>query len=184
MQATQALRYDPLSRAFHWLTAVAVLIAFVLGPEHFGRQMHQGLDPASRLDIVVHESLGVLVFVLTALRLGWLALRPTPPRIAMPAWMHGLAKLVHLALWLLLLVLPLTALLALGGEGHPLTLLGGVRIEHMPWIAGSAVAGWADWGEVHGTLGDLILWLAGLHAAAAIFHHVVLKDGVLKSMLR
>jgi cytochrome b561 len=33
-------------------------------------------------------------------------------------------------------------------------------------------------------LGDAILWLAGFHAAAAIYHHVVLKDGVLKAMMR
>ncbi len=32
-------------------------------------------------------------------------------------------------------------------------------------------------------LGDAILWLAGMHAAAAIYHHLVLKDGVLASML-
>jgi cytochrome b561 len=44
------------------------------------------------------------------------------------------------------------------------------------------LAGLADWGEVHQFLGDAIMWLAGLHAAAAIFHHVVLKDGVLAAM--
>jgi cytochrome b561 len=36
---------------------------------------------------------------------------------------------------------------------------------------------------VHGLLGDIIMWIAGLHAAAAIVHHVVLKDGVLAAML-
>jgi cytochrome b561 len=36
---------------------------------------------------------------------------------------------------------------------------------------------------VHGLLGDSIIWVAGLHAAAAIFHHAVLKDGVLAAML-
>ena len=85
--------------------------------------------------------------------------------------------------WLLLLALPVTALLALGSESHPLTLLGGVRIERMPMIADSAIAKLADWGDVHKFLGDAIMWLAGLHAAAAIYHHVVLKDGILSSML-
>ena len=80
--------------------------------------------------------------------------------------------------------MPATALLALGSEGHPLTLLGGVRLNEMPWIAQSAVADLADWGEVHGLLGDVILWLSGIHAVAAILHHVLLKDGVLLSMLR
>ncbi|WP_342587451.1 cytochrome b/b6 domain-containing protein [Manganibacter manganicus] len=37
--------------------------------------------------------------------------------------------------------------------------------------------------EIHTTLGNVILWLAGLHAAAALFHHYYLRDGILKSML-
>jgi cytochrome b561 len=41
----------------------------------------------------------------------------------------------------------------------------------------------ADWGDVHELLGNVIIWLAGLHAGAAIVHHVLLKDGVLMSML-
>ena len=66
-----------------------------------------------------------------------------------------------------MLALPATALLALGSEGHPLTLLGGLRINQMPMIAESGISKMADWGDVHEFLGDAIMWLAGLHAAAA-----------------
>ena len=176
-------RYDALSRAFHWLTVIVVTIAFILGPEHFGRLARQGIDPASRSDIVWHESLGILVLVLTLLRLLWLAFRPAPPQIPMDQRMRLMARLMHVALWSLLMALPATALLALGSEGHALTLLGGVRIDQFPLIANSAVAKWLDWGDVHQFLGDAIMWLAGLHAAAAIYHHLVLKDGVLSTML-
>ena len=183
MNQNPAARYDSLSRALHWVTAVVVTIAFVLGPEGFGRLIHQGVDPATRSDIVWHETLGITVLVLTVLRLVWVALRPAAPRFEMAAWMRHASRLTHAALWLLLLALPATALLALGSEAHPLTLLGGLRIDRMPLIAGSRIAGLADWGDVHGWLGDTIMWLAGLHAAAAIFHHLVLKDGVLMAML-
>ncbi|NVO06608.1 MAG: cytochrome b/b6 domain-containing protein [Rhodoferax sp.] len=183
MKSQSSTRYDTLSLAFHWITAIAVAIAFVLGPEHFGRLMHQGLDPATRSDIVWHESLGLLVLALTVLRLGWMALRPAAPAFEMSQAMELAAKAVRLGLWLLMLALPLTALLALGSEGHPLTLLGGLRLDQMPLVANSAFAKLADWGDVHGFLGDAIMALAGLHAAAAIYHPVLLKDGVLKSML-
>jgi cytochrome b561 len=182
-QLQTTTHYDPLSRAFHWLTAIVVTIAFVLGPEHFGRLMRDGLDPATRSDIVWHESLGATVFLLTLLRLVWVAVRPAAPRFEMAAWMHGLSKLAHLALWVLMLALPISAMLALGSEAHPLTLLGGVRVDQMPMIANSPLAKLADWGELHGLLGDAIMALAGLHAVAAIYHHVALKDGVLASML-
>lgn len=180
---TTRTHYDTLSRAFHWITAIAVIAAFILGPEHFGRQMRDGLDPATRIDIVLHESLGMLVMALTLLRLLWVAVRPAIPSFDMPAWMQLAAKATHGVLWLLLLALPVSAMLTLGSEGHPLTLLGGLRVNEMPAIAQSPIADIADWGEVHETLGNLIIWLSGLHAVAAIYHHRFLKDGVLLSML-
>lgn len=180
---TPNTHYDPLSRVLHWLTAMAVIGAFVVAPEHFGREMHNGLDPATRIDIVLHESLGVLVMVLTLLRLLWLAVRPAAPSFDMPAWMHLSAKATHGLLWLLLLAVPVSAILTLASEGHPLTLLGGIRVDEMPFIAQSPLADMADWGEVHEFLGNAIIWLSGLHAVAAIYHHRVLKDGVLLAML-
>ena len=120
--------------------------------------------------------------MLTLLCLLWVAVRPAAPQIPMAPTMRLLAKLGHLALWALMLALPIPALLALGGDGHPLTL-GGVRVDQMSLIANSGLAKLADWGALHGLLGNVILWLAGLHAAAAIYHHVMLKDGVLLTML-
>jgi cytochrome b561 len=184
MSASSRTHYDGVSRAFHWLTAAAVLIAFVLGPDHFGRLLRDGLDPATRWDIVWHETLGVTVFALTVLRLIWVLVRPAAPRFDMPVWMTLASKLAHLGLWALMLALPITALLALGSEGHPLTLLGGLRVNEMPFIANASFAEWADWGDVHGLLGDVLIWLAGLHAVAAVYHHLMLKDGVLLSMVR
>ncbi len=183
MNQRSSTPFDFLSQAFHWVTAVVVTVAFILGPGGFGRLMNQGVDPATQSDIVWHESLGLLVFALTVLRLIWVALRPTAPEFQMASWMQVMGKLMHLALWALMLALPITALLALGTEGHPLTLLGGIRLDKMPVIAESSIAKLVDWGDVHSFLGGAIMWFAGLHAAAAIFHHVVLRDGVLASML-
>ena len=176
-------KYDFLSRAFHWVTAIVVLSAFFLGPADFGQIMHKGVDPATRGDIVWHESLGIFVFVMTVLRFLWVAFRPSTPQAKMPRWMLVTGKLVHVALWILLLALPTTALLSLGSESHPLTLLGGVRLDQLYAIGSSSIAKLADWGDVHKFLGNAIIWIVGLHAAAAIFHHVILKDGVLYAML-
>ena len=183
MRTTAPTHYDALSRAFHWITAIVVTIAFILGPGGFGRLMRNGVDPATRADIVWHETLGVAVLVLTLLRLLWVALRAKPPTFKMASWMHLAARGAHGLLWILLLLTPITALLALGSSGHPVTLLGGLRLDRMVLIAESPLARLADWGDVHQFLGDAIMWIAGLHAAAAIFHHAVLKDGVLRAML-
>ena len=175
--------YDFLSRAFHWVTAIVVVSAFVLGPGNFGKITRQGIDPSTQGDIVWHESLGIFVFVITVLRLLWVAFRPLVTPTKMPRWMRVTGTLVHVALWILLLALPMTALLSLGSESHPLTLLWGVRVEQLNVIANSSIAKLADWGDVHKFLGNTIVWIAGFHALAAIFHHVILKDGVLSAML-
>jgi cytochrome b561 len=56
-------------------------------------------------------------------------------------------------------------------------------VDTFPWIANSSAGKLADWGDVHKFLGDAIMWIAGLHAAAAIYHRLALKDGVLATML-
>lgn len=175
-------RYDRISLFIHWATALLALVAFSLGPEHFGRLMDQGVDPATHWDIVWHESLGIVILLLTLGRFVWMAMRSAVPKFEMKASMQLAAKLMHLALLLLLVILPVTALLTLGSEGYPLTLLGSIRIDQFPLVQNSGLAHLADWGEVHKFLGDALIVLAGLHAAAGIYHHVVLKDGVLLAM--
>jgi len=90
------------------------------------------------------------------------------------------ATSVRVALYILLLVVPLTAISGAWLEGHALTFLGGVVI---PAPVGKLHSLGATIAEVHTWLGDVILWVAGAHAAAGLFHHYVLKDGVLLSML-
>jgi cytochrome b561 len=58
-----------------------------------------------------------------------------------------------------------------------------VRVDHLPLIANSPFAKLVNWGDLHGLMGDTIVWMAGLHAAAAVYHQVMLRDGVLVSML-
>ena len=177
-------KYDKLSQLFHWMTAGLVLAAFVLGPGDFGQVTSTVGQLSTRQDIIWHESIGITVFMLTLLRLIWVAIRPGAPQNAMSASMRTLAKLTHTVLWVLLLALPLCGLLTLASESQPLTLLGGLKIDLSLWMSGSSLLKMTDWGEVHKFLGDSIIWLAGFHALAAIYHHVKLKDKVLISMLR
>ncbi len=182
MHKTSSNQYDKPSQVFHWLTAVAVLSAFILGPGDFGELLKNGVDPSTHSDIVWHQSLGIFVFFMTFLRLIWVFKRPTAPRFEMQPWLHFASKATHVVLWLLLFALPLSALLTLGTEGAPLTLLGGLKIETTV-IKRFYFAGLADWGDVHTLLGNVIMYLAGIHALAAIYHHFVRKDKVLSSML-
>ena len=169
-------RHSAPTRLIHWLTALLVLVTFILGPEDLDEMPHPELD----LGLQLHETLGLAVMLLTVLRLLWAAVDKRPEAVPAPRWMTVSSRAVQGLLYLLLLIVPLTAVLGSWLEGDALSLLGGVSV--VPPI-GSAQA----WGDalldLHPALANALLWLAGLHAAAALFHHYVLKDGVLQTML-
>lgn len=170
-------RYGVVAQIFHWATAILVLVAFIYGP---GGSEQRVYSAARDFDRQLHETLGLCVLALVVLRLLWRMLdtRPEPP--AVPRWMGVAAKAVQWTLYLLLFALPFTSITGAWLEGHPLTLLAGVKI---PPLLGLSHDVGATIAHIHTWLGDAILWLAGFHALAAIYHQFVLKDGVLASML-
>ena len=171
------LRYGAVAQGFHWVTAVLVLVAFIYGP---GGSETRVYSSARDFDRQLHETLGLAVLALLVLRLAWRLLDEHPDPPAIPRWMDLASRGVQAGLYVLMFALPLTSITGAWLEGHPLTLLGDVQIP--PLLAPAHDIG-ALLAKLHGWLGDAIMWLAGLHALAAIFHHVVLRDGVLVSML-
>ena len=117
---------------------------------------------------------------ITLIRLAWRAFDVVPDGLPTPKWMRVLSRLVHVTIYTLLLAIPFTAIFGAWLEGHPLTLLGNLRMGPLLTEShdlGSTIASMHTW------LGDTIMWVAGVHAAAALYHHFVLRDGVLRSML-
>lgn len=173
-------RYPATTQALHWVTAVLVLAAFLLGPA--GSEQH---IYASEMDLgrQVHETLGLTVFVLTAVRLLLRLAGPTR-HVAVSTqsatWMSFVAKAGHIGLYLMLIAVPATAVMGAWLEGHALTLLAGLNIAP-PVVAAPDVG--RSIAEVHTWLGDTLLWLAGTHALAALGHHFVLRDDTLLHML-
>lgn len=170
-------RYGVVEQSLHWLTLALVGAAYLLSVGGSEARLYSGaIDPARRL----HETVGVAVLGITLLRIVWRAFDNQPKAPPMPSWMALAGQLTHAALYLLLLAVPLTAIVGAWLEGHPLTLVGGA--DFGPWLAPGHALG-ATVTEVHTWVGNAILWLVGLHAGAALFHHFVLRDSVLVSML-
>lgn len=172
-----APRYEPVGMAFHWITAALVLAAFVMGP---GGSEQRVYSAAKDFDRQIHEVLGLTVLGLTLLRLLWRAIATAPDFSSIPRWMQRASKIVQVLLYALLVVTPVSAIAGAWLEGHPLTL--GIFGNVPPMIPESHAVG-KTIAEIHTILGDAIIWLAGSHAAAALFHHFVLRDGILMSML-
>jgi cytochrome b561 len=168
-------RYGSPAQLLHWLTAILVLAAFLVST---GGPPSRVYGAANAANLQLHETLGLSVFVLVLVRLVWRFFDRTPADPPMPGWMALASRVSHWVLYALLLLVPLTALLGTQFAGHAVTTYFG---SFGP-LLGASQAG-IQLAEIHGTLGDAIMWLAGLHAAAAIYHHIFRRDRVLKAML-
>ena len=184
MRSTSS-RYGACAQAFHWLTVMLVLAAYVLSKGDPASLYSAGADGLRR----IHETLGVLVFIVVVLRLLWRLIDSTPAKQPMPRWMAAAAnssakgrqpaaKLVQFALYALLIAIPATGVLGTWLVGIPVTLPG---FDIAPQIAKARELGQVIM-QIHTTLGNAILWVAGVHAAAALFHHFYLRDEVFQSM--
>src|SRR5512140_2116438 len=106
MTQNKLSRYGTVAQAFHWATAILVLVAFIYGP---GGSEQRVYSPARDFDRGLHETLGLLIFALVVARVLWRMVdqRPEPPQVS--RWMSIAATLVQGALYLLLFAVPLTA---------------------------------------------------------------------------
>jgi len=176
-QDTLPKRYSAISQLLHWLTAITVLLAFVYG---LGGPEDRVYLPARDFNRHLHETLGMLVILLTLVRVLWKAFDKAPRVAGLPRWMELASSSVQGLLYVLLLAVPLSAMVGAWLEGHAVVLLGGISLASP--LAQSHALG-VTVSNVHTLLGDAIMWLAGAHALAALYHHFLLRDGVLLTML-
>lgn len=170
-------RYGSLSIVMHWLMLLLLVAVYATIElrEFYSKDsdLHEALEQW-------HFMLGLLVFVLVWLRLALRFWGPMP-RIqpAIGVWQHRTAITMHLALYLFMVVMPLLGWLMLGAEGKTIQFFG----LELPALVGvdDGLADWAE--EFHETIGTLGYYLVGLHAAAGLFHHYVLRDNALLRML-
>ncbi|MBA3048112.1 MAG: cytochrome b [Alphaproteobacteria bacterium] len=166
--------YSRLSISLHWLMLVllAAVFACIELREYYprGSAMRDGLK-------AWHFMLGLSVFLLVWVRLiarwgtSWL-----PPE---PGWTRWPAAAVHLILYAGMIGLPLLGWLVLSADGKPIPFFG----LNLPALIAPDPELAERLEDLHKTVGSAGYWLIGLHAAAALFHHFLLRDGTLRRML-
>lgn len=153
--------YSFIQIRLHWLVAGLIIFQLIFG-EDMGsawRAVEKGDLPVMGAWVWAHISVGVAVLLLAAWRLGLRASRGGPEAPAGSARMAKAAELGHWALYALMVLAPLSGLLA--------------------WYGGvEAAAG------VHELFKPLLILLIAVHVVAALYHQFVLKDGLLQRMKR
>lgn len=167
--------YDLLTQSVHWLSLGVIAAAFATGL--LMEVMPRG--PEKTLLANLHASLGVLVIALTVLRLSWRTFVPKPKPVGSPL-LQVAAQAMHVVLYAAVLAVPLCGLLMMAAKGRAFDVFG--LFTAPPLIATDRALG-ETLDEAHEILAYLLLVLVGLHAAAAIFHQAILRDGTLSRML-
>jgi cytochrome b561 len=168
-------RYTRPAIFFHWaivlLIALAYLAIEIRGPKGSDSRVFWSN---------VHFWAGNLVLTLAVLRLLWRLWAGAPEEIDGNRLFAFLARAVHLALYLFIFVQPLLGILMINTGGHPVTLAW-ANVSYT--LVGADPVARPLLKTAHEWLGNAFYWVIGLHALAAIAHHVVLKDRTLRRMI-
>jgi superoxide oxidase len=169
-------RFGPLTIALHWF--MLALLAAVYACIELRVYWPKGSDPRELIK-TWHFMLGLSVFALVWLRLAARFRGGTPPILpAPPAWQHAVGRVMHGALYLLMIAMPLGGWLLLSASGKPIPFFG----LELPALVAENKALADQVKEIHELGGTVGYWLIGLHAAAALFHHYVRRDNTLRRM--
>lgn len=176
-KAAQPDRYNKASIALHWI--MLLLLVAVYAAMEFREAYPKGSGPRELLK-ATHFTLGLTILALVWIRLAARRVMPAPSdEQAAAAWQRFAARLIHLALYAFMIAMPLAGWIILSGEGKTIPFYG---FELPPLVGRNETLAETVEGlhELGGTIG---YYLIGLHAAAALFHHYVLRDNVLARML-
>ncbi len=169
--------YTGIAKIFHWLLALMIIISFSVGLY----MVDQPFSPQRLRLYNWHKWAGVTILALSALRLLWRLYQPAPALPAtMPAWQKMASNWVHIFLYILFFAVPLTGWVYSSAAGFPIVWFGVLPLPDMVsknrelaeflkpfhWIAAYSLAG-------------MVL----IHIAAALKHHFIERDDVLKRML-
>ncbi|MFD2756605.1 cytochrome b [Comamonas terrae] len=171
-------RSDTYSRPLvllHWLVFVAAALA-VAAIEIKG--FFPKGSPERAQMAVWHESFGLAVLLLMTLRLAVRASTGVPPLPPGPRWMETSARAMHWLLYLLMLAMPVLGVLAVAWSGKPVPFFGASWM--LPLTVDAPLG--RSLKNIHEAGANLVFAAVGLHAAAALWHQFVLKDGLLRRM--
>jgi cytochrome b561 len=170
--------YTGTARLFHWATAVLVLLMLPIGIV----MANVDVGPAQDTLYHLHRSIGVVLVPLILARLLYRLQHPPPPLPAtVPAFQRRAAHIIHWALYGILLLQAIVGWIATSAYRAPILVFWLFELPPI-WPVDRSFSNTVF--AVHLAIGLALLALLTIHVGAALFHHFVLKDDVLRRMVR
>ena len=177
--------FGHIAIVLHW--TVALLVFFMLALGNIMGAL-ASTDPLRAVLLDLHKLTGLTILALVVVRIAWRLANPVPLLpLSMKSWQRICARLSHYALYALTVLIPLTgwALVSTRVQTPTLMLFDTLPAPALPVLkffdsgAQAVVLFW----PVHDVLGGLLVLLVLIHIAAAMRHHFVLSDDVLRRMM-
>ncbi|HEY2808647.1 MAG TPA: cytochrome b [Steroidobacteraceae bacterium] len=170
-------RWGALAQLLHWLIVFLIIAQFTLAL--LADDLPAGMKKLILLSR--HKSIGITILLLAGLRLGWRWANPTPTLPAtLKPYERALARTTHFLLYALLLAIPLTGWTMSSARGFPVSWFGFIQL---PDLVPKNKALYEALLSTHHALAWTLAGLVALHVGAALKHHFMLKDDVLRRML-
>lgn len=180
MAGPRPIAYSTTQKALHWIIALMVAILLPVGFYMKDRGLATNFDALTDQLYTTHKTFGALVLLLVILRIIVRVRRGTPaPEPTLNRLQIIAAEAVHGLIYILLLLVPVLGWLGVSAYGAR-GILGGFSL---PEILGKDTLLAETILKYHGVAAFGLLLLIGAHLGAAVLHHVILKDGVVRRML-
>jgi cytochrome b561 len=169
-------RYGAVAQLFHWAIVALVITQFVLA------KRAEGLSPIAKVGILgTHKSIGITILGLALLRLAWRWFNPVPSLPAgAPRWQDRAAHASHFLLYALLFITPLLGWFMSSARAFSVSWFGLVTL---PDFIAPNRATFETLRDAHEFAATSLGVIAIVHAAAALKHHFLDRDDVLRRML-
>jgi cytochrome b561 len=172
-----AARYGAVAQLFHWTIVALIVTQFILANK--GHNLPVG--PSKIATLAQHKSVGITILGLAILRLLWRWLNPvpdTPP--STPGWQRRAARVSHFMLYSLLLTIPVVGWLMSSARNFPVSWFG---IFTLPDFIEPNRNAYEFLHGLHETLAAILFVIALVHIAAALKHHFIDRNNILRRML-
>lgn len=182
--------YGLVAICLHWIVAAVFVInyALVYSREWFFEPQNE----FARTLISTHTALGVSVLVFVIIRVVWRLANIQPADVPGSKLEHVAAHAAHILLYAAMIIMPLTGYLGTGGPSK-LFFVFEIPSFRDTWVFQTIMTGWfgLEWDAFEGVMDFIhkkggayvISILIAAHASAALFHHLVRRDDVLRRMV-
>lgn len=160
----------------HWGMAIVILGMYPLGLYIVSLGYY---DSGYRIFPNWHRSMGILLALLLAFRLGWKLINPTPQSVSQYTWERWAAHLAHTTLYLLLFVVIASGYFLSTADGRSIHVFDWFQVPATPWFRRQEELA----GTIHFYAATSMMVLVAIHLLAALKHHFIKRDVTLKRML-